>query len=381
MDFSWTKEQLALKSKIVEFAQQELNVDVADHDRSGSFSYDKWRKCAAFGIQGLNLSVDYGGSGYDLMTTVLAMEGFGYGCRDNGLAFALNAQMWSIQPTLAQFGTEKQKQTYLPTLSRGEKIGCYAMTEPSSGSDAYSLRTTAQKCDQGYVLNGEKTLTTFGPIADFAIIFASTNPDHGKWGVTAFIVDTTSEGFQASPVREKMGLRTVPIGDLKLTDCVVPVENRLGPEGAGASIFNSSQEWERACILASQLGSLQRQLETSVAYARERQQFGQAIGKFQSVSNRIAEMKLRLETARLLTYRAAWLKQQGQPVMLDAALANWHLGECFVESSLDAIRIHGGKGYLTEHEIERDLRDAIGGPLYGGTTDIQRNIVARLLGV
>ncbi len=381
MDFSWTDEQLALKSKIVTFAQQELNEAVAEHDRAGQFSRENWQKCADFGIQGLNIPVEFGGSDHDLMTTLLALEGLGYGCRDNGLTFAINAQMWSIQPTLLHFGTAEQKHKYLPGLCRGDKIGSYAMTEPESGSDAYSLRTTAVKSDTGYILNGQKALTTFAPIADFAVIFASTNPDRGKWGLTAFLVDANTPGFEASPVQAKMGLRTVPIGNFKFTDCVVPVENRLGPEGAGASIFNSSQEWERACILASQLGAMDYQLERCVHYARERQQFGQPIGKFQSVSNRIAEMKLRLETSRLLTYRAAWLKQQGQPVMLDAALANWHLGDCFVESSLDAIRVHGGKGYLTEFEIERDLRDAVGGPLYGGTTDIQRNIVARLLGV
>jgi hypothetical protein len=161
----------------------------------------------------------------------------------------------------------------------------------------------------------------------------------------------------------------------------VPRENLVGKEGSGASIFNSSQEWERACILASQIGAMERQLDECVRFARERQAFGQPIAKFQAISNRIAEMKLRLETARLLTYKAAWAKDNGKPAMLDAALANLHLGETFLQNSIDAIRIHGGRGYLSEFEIERDLRDAMGAPIYGGTADIQRNIIARLLGL
>lgn len=178
-----------------------------------------------------------------------------------------------------------------------------------------------------------------------------------------------------------MGLRTVPMSDFTLTDCFVPESRRLGPEGAGASISNSSLEVERCCILASQLGAMDRQLRQSVEYARTRRQFDKPIGKFQSVSNRVADMKLRLETARLLLYKVAWLKQQGRPAMLEAALLKLHLSECFVESSLDAVRIHGGNGYLSEFHVERDLRDAVGGVLYAGTTDIQRMMVARLLGL
>lgn len=381
MDFSWSEEQQALRERIVQFAQQELNDGVLERDKHGVFSRENWRKCGEFGIQGLYIPEQYGGGGEDLLTTAYALEALGYGCRDNGLTFGLNAMMWSVMPTLYCFGSEEQKQRYLPGICRGELIGCYGMTERETGSDAYSLKTRAEKRNGGYVLNGEKWFVTFGPIADFAIIFATTNPDRGKWGLTIFIVHKDTPGFQACPVQEKMGLRTVPMGKLVLENCFVPETNQLGPEGAGASIFNSSQEWERACILASQIGAMEYQLDECIQYARERMQFGQPIGKFQAISNRIAEMKLRLETARLLMYKAVWLKQINKPVMLDAALANLHMGEVFVESSLDAIRIHGARGYLTEFEVERNLRDAVAGPLYGGTADIQRNIVARLLGL
>jgi alkylation response protein AidB-like acyl-CoA dehydrogenase len=381
MDFSWTDEQLEFKKAVINFAQQELNTDLIERDKDSGFSAENWLKCGQFGIQGLAIPEEYGGVGADLLTTVLVMEGLGYGCRDNGLTFALNSQMWSVQPTLLEFGSEAQKQNYLPGLCQGEKIGAYGMTEPDSGSDAFSLRTRAEKRDGGYVLTGSKTLVTFAPLADFVVVFATTDPELGKWGLTVFVVDKDTPGFHVSRCMEKMGLRTVPIGELIFEDCFVPEANRIGPEGAGASIFNSSQEWERSVILASQLGTMERQVEQAIQYACDRSQFGQPIGKFQSVSNRIADMKLRLETARLLIYKVAWLKNEGNSVMMDAALAKRYLGDSFVESSLDAIRVHGGYGYMTEFEVERDLRDAIGGTLYGGTSDIQRNIVARLLGL
>jgi len=381
MDLSWTKEQLEFKRMIIEFAQQELNDNLLERDKSSGFSHENWLKCAQIGIQGLAVPEEYGGAGVDLLTATLVMEGLGYGCRDGGLTFALNSQMWSVQPTILDFGSDIQKQKYLPGLCRGKLIGAYGMTEPDSGSDAFSLRTTATKKDGGYVLNGTKTLVTFAPLADFAIVFATVDPELGKWGISTFVVDKDTPGFKVSRRMEKMGLRTVPIGELVFEDCFIPEENRIGPEGAGPSIFNSSQEWERAVILASQLGAMERQLEQAIQYANDRRQFDQSIGKFQAVSNRIADMKVRLETARLLTYKVAWLKSLGKSVMLDAAIAKLYLSECFVESSLDAIRVHGGYGYMTEFEVERDLRDAIGGTLYGGTSDIQRNIIARFLGL
>ena len=195
------------------------------------------------------------------------------------------------------------------------------------------------------------------------------------------LVETDRKGCDTTVVREKMGLRTVPMGDVVLSDCFVPEANRLGPEGAGASISSGSLAVERSFLLSTNVGTLQRQLEEAIAHAQERRQFGKPIGKFQSVSNRIADMKLKLETARLLLYKLAWMLEQGESVALEAALLKLHLSEVMVESSLDAIRIHGGAGYLTDAEIERDLRDAVGGVLYAGTSDIQRVLVARLLGL
>ena len=382
MEFSWTEEQLNIKAKVVEFATRELNDDVKDQDRCGEFPRKKWNKCAEFGILGLSVPAQYnGGTDTDFLTAMLASEGLGYGCEDNGLTFALNAQNWTVQLPILKFGTEGQKTRYLPELCSGGLVGAHAITESESGSDVFSLRTRAKKREGGYVLNGSKCFVTLAPIADVALVLATIDPDMGKWGITAFLVDRETPGFHAGPMREKMGLRTAPMGDLFFDDCFVPEENRLGPEGAGVSLSTNSLEWERCCILASQLGAMERQLEKAIEYARERRQFGKTIGKFQSVANRIVDMKLRLETSRLLLYKVAWLKMNGQSAMTEAALLKLHLGECFVQSSLDAIQIHGAAGYMTETGIERDLRDAVGGTIYAGTSEIQRNIVASLLGL
>ena len=381
MDFSWTEEQVAFKNAVIKFAQKELNTGIVDRDQKGELSLENWRKCAQFGIQGLPIPEEYGGSEADVMTTLLAMEGLGYGCRDNGLIFAINAQMWAVELPILVFGSSEQKQKYLPGLCRGEIIGAHGMTEPDSGSDAYSLRTRAEKKDGGWVLNGTKMFVTNAPIADIAVVFATIDPSKGRSGITGFIVEKGMPGFSISRHIDKMGLRTSPMAEIILQNCYLPDENRLGPIGAGTGIFTNSMGWERSSILGSQVGAMEHQLEICVRYARERRQFGQPIGRFQSVSNRLADMKVRLETARLLLYKVAWVKQQGKSAVMEAALAKLYLSECFVQSSLDAIRIHGGYGYMTEFEVERDLRDAIGGTIYSGTSDIQRTIISRLLGV
>jgi alkylation response protein AidB-like acyl-CoA dehydrogenase len=381
MDFSWTDEQLAYKKAVIGFAQRELNEGMIDRDHNGSFSRELWIKCAEFGIHGLPFPEKYGGSEADILTTMLTMEGLGYGCHDNGLIFGINAQMWSVQMPIFAFGTDAQKEKYLPRMCSGQLIGAHGMTEPDTGSDAYALRTKAERRKDGYILNGSKMFVTNAPVADLAVVFATLDPSKGFWGITGFIIEKGTPGFTISKSMEKMGLRTSPIGELILQDCFVPEENRLGPDGAGARIFNHSMEWERSSILASHLGVMERQLERSIQYARDRSQYGKPIGKYQSVANRIVNMKVRLETARLLLYQVAWLKKMGKSAVMEAAMAKLYLSECFVQSGMDAIRTLGGYGYMTEFEVERDLRDAIGGTIYSGTSDIQRNIIARLLGL
>lgn len=364
------------------FAISELQDDVIARDECSEFAEQLWQNAAQFGIQGMYIPKQYGGSETaDIQTAMLAMEALGYGCHDGGLLLALNAQMWAVELPILHFGTDWQKQHFLPRLCSGEWKGSHGITEPNTGSDVFNMKTTAEKVEGGYLLTGEKCLVTLAPICDLALVVASTNPALGKWGISTFLVEMGTEGFSVGQNHLKMGLRTVPIGELYLNRCFVPESHRLGKEGGGFATFNYSLEFERCCILASQVGTMQRQLESCIKYAKERQQFGKPIGKFQSVSNRIADMKLRLETCRLMLYKVAWLKSQGKSAMMDAAILKLYLSECYAQSSEDAVRVHGGHGYLCENGIERDLRDAIGGILYAGTSDIQRNIIAGLLGV
>ena len=381
MDFAWSEEQLRLRDEIIRFATAELNDDLIERDADSEFSFDAWKRCAAFGIQGLAVPTEYGGAGVDALTVMFAMEALGYACRDNGLIFSINAQLWSCQLPIVRSGTEEQKRRYLPGLCDGSLIGVQCMTEPGSGSDAFALRTTASKRDGGYVLSGSKTFITNAPIADVFVVFAATDPAGGFAGISAFLVDRHAPGVSVGRPFHKMGLRTSPMSEVAFEDCEVPESARLGPEGAGAAIFNSSMDWERSCILASAIGAMERQVERCIAYANERRQFGQTIGSFQGVSHRIVDMKIRLETARLLLYRLGWQKRAGKAVPLESAMTKVYLSECFVQSSMDALHIHGGSGYLTELELEREVRDAIASRIYSGTSEIQRNLVASHLGV
>ncbi len=381
MDFGWTEEQQRRRAEAVSFAEEHLNRELIERNRDGRWSWEAWRACADFGLFGLVVPEAHGGLGLDHLTAIAVLEGIGYGCRENALPFAVNSQLWSTQPAIQTFGTDDQKDRYLRPLVEGRRVGAFGITEPDTGSDSYGLQAKAVKVDGGYVLSGTKAYITFAPIADFAVVFATTDPEKGKWGITAFLVDADSDGFRTEPVEEKMGLRTTPFGKLTLDDCFVASTNRLGAEGGGVGIFTRAMESERSYIFASQIGRMERQIEECVAYASERRAFGVPIGKHQAVSNRIADMMVRLETGRNLLYKVAWLEDQGLPLLREAAMAKLYLSECFVESSLDAIRINGARGYATEFEVERDLRDSVGGLLYSGTNEIQRNIITQISGL
>ena len=321
----------------------------------------------------------WGGRGRGAVDTVLILEAIGYGCRDNGLTLALGGQMWSVQEPIEVYGSEEQKQRFLPRLCSGEWIGVHGVSEEHSGSDALALQTTARRVDGGYVLDGRKCYIGMAPHADVALVLANSDPEAGKWGVSAFLVEK-GEGFSLSPPRAKSGTRTNPLGDLVFEQCFVPEENRLGGEGVGLSLFTHTIKWERAFIHAGHLGAMQRLLERCFEYSRQRRQFGRPIGDFQAVSHRIAEMRLRQETARLLMYNVAAMKDRGLDASIECAMAKLHIAECLLASATDAVRIHGARGYLEEFEIERELRDHLGGVIYAGTSDIQRNLIYDLLG-
>ncbi|HLH24844.1 MAG TPA: acyl-CoA dehydrogenase family protein [Chloroflexota bacterium] len=381
MDFAWQPEQQALRSTVVEFAQRELNRDLIGRDRRSEFSRRAWEQCAEIGIQGLFLPEEYGGGGADPLTTVYVLEGLGYGCQDNGLLFSLNAHMWACEVPIWKFAGPEQRSKYLPRLANGTWIGAHAMSEPGSGSDAYALEARAERRGDHYVLNGTKTFSSNAPVADVYVAFATVDKAKGYMGVTGFILERGFPGLTVGPHAEKMGLRTSPMGDVILEDCVVPAENVLGHEGDGAKIFNTVMEWERTCILASWLGAQQRQLERCVEYAQQRRQFRRPIGSFQAVSHKIADMYVRLEASRLLLYKAAWLLGRGDPAVMAAATAKLYASQAAVQSALDAMQVHGGYGYMTELELERTARDAIGGTLYSGTSEIQHVLIASQLGL
>jgi alkylation response protein AidB-like acyl-CoA dehydrogenase len=377
MDFALTPDQQSLQKAAIAFAQNELNHQMIERDADRAFSHDGWKKCANFGVQGLPIPEEFGGSAADPVTTIAVMEGLGYGCQDQGLLFSINAHMWTSAIPILKYGVEEQKRKYLPGLCDGSLIGANGASEPEAGSDVFSMRTRVEKDGDGYVLSGSKIFVTNAPVADLFTVYGTLDPKLGAMGICGFIIDKGTAGLSVGKKMDKMGLRTSPMAELVLEGCRVPANARLGREGRGAEVFNCSMSWERACILATCLGTMRRQLEKCVSYARTRKQFGQAIGKFQSVANRIVDMKLRYETARLLIYKVGWLMQQELSADMDAAMAKLYVSESFVKSCLDAIQVHGGAGYMTELEIERELRDSVGSTLYSGTSEIQRNIIAR----
>lgn len=376
-----TPDQKRLQDSAVEFARGTLGKNMIARDRDEAFDRDGWRACADFGVMGMPVPVEYGGLGLGLTELIAVMEGLGYGSKDAGLIFSINAHMWTVVIPLLLFGSEQQKRDYLPGLIDGSLIGANAATEPDSGSDLFSLRTRAVKQDDRYVVSGRKTFCTNAPVADLFMLYASVDPELGARGIVAFLVESGMAGLTVSRPIDKMGLRTSPMGEVILDDCVVGVERRIGREGRAATIFDCSMEWERGCILAASLGVMRRQLEDCIKYAGQRKQFGQSIGKYQSVANRIVDMKLRLETCRPLVYRIGWAKDAGKSARIESAMAKLHVSESFVASSIDAMRTFGAYGYMTEQGLERDLRDSLGGVFYSGTSDIQRNIIARGIGL
>jgi alkylation response protein AidB-like acyl-CoA dehydrogenase len=372
-----------VKVDVAAWARENLGQhDLVAHDRESTFAADDWMRCAERGILGLLVPAEYGGRGGDLVTALLTLEGLGLGCSDNGLTFAIASQVMSTQVAIERFGSEEQKRRWLPPLCDGSALGVFAITEHESGSDAYAMAATAIPHDDGtYVLNGTKAHLTLGSRADVVVVFASTKPEAGRWGLSAFVVPADLAGVDALGNREKMGMRTTPFGDIAFHDVVVTDDMRLGPEGAGASIFTSTLEAERGFVFATQIGMMERQLDESIDYAKTRQQGGHPIGEYQAVSHRIADMKMRHETARLHMYKTALDVINGRPATMSAALSKLVASESALESSLAASAVHGARGYVSEYEIERNLRDAIGGIVYSGTSDVQRNIIARLLGL
>jgi len=382
MDFTLDEEQELLRTQIITFCRKELNEGARARDSAQSFPHDLWLKCGQMGLQGLPVPQDYGGVGLDPITTAVALEAFGYGCRDGGLIFSVCAHLLACVVPIWKHGSEEQKRHYLPRLCNGTLIAVNAMTEADSGSDPFTMSTRAEPDGDGFRIRGMKTFASNGPVAGLALVYAVVNSaDDGLGGITGFLVEKESAGFRVGQTFEKMGLRTSKIGELIIDDVWVPMNSVVGAMGAGAILFSESMDWERALLVATHLGTMERLLEEAIEYARTRKSFGKAIGKFQAVSHRIVDMKVRLDAARLLTYKAASRLGVSRDVQRDAAIAKLFASESLVTNALDTIRVFGGYGYMQEYDMERVLRDAVGGVLYSGTSDMQRNIIASWLGL
>lgn len=376
-----TPDQQQLCDAIRTFAGERLGRDMERRDREACFDQDGWRACGEMGIQGLPVPEAWGGQGQDFVTTVAALDTLGEACLDNGLVFSLNAQIWSVQMPILHYGSEEQKRRWLPGLCAGEVIGVHGMSEPDSGSDALAMRTRAVRDGDAYVLNGTKTFSTNGPVGDLAIVFANARPELGSFGISAFLIERGTPGVRFGPAIEKMGLRTSPMGEIVLDDARVPVTARLGGEGAGLRLFQSSMEFERAFIFASHLGVLRRLYQRCFEHARTRKQFGQAIGRFPAVADRLVAMRCDLTAGELLMRRIAEIKDAGGHAPMEAAMAKLTISEAYVRATLDAIQIFGGYGYTVEYGLEREHRDAVASRLYSGTSEIQRKLIAGYLGL
>lgn len=381
MDFDWSEEQQERYEAIVRFARGELSPGHIERDREARFDRKLWEKAASFGLTGLPIPQDWEGASLGALDTIRAIEGLGYGCMDAGLVFSICAHIFACAVPIWKAGDDWQRERFLKAITSGRWIGANAITESEAGSDVFSLKTTAVKDGGHYVLNGVKSFVTNGPVADLFLVYATVDRNSGFLGVTAFLIEKDAQGLKVSSGYDKVGLRSSPIGELYLDDCRVPAENRLGKDGAGGAIFKESMAWERACLFAVYVGVMQRQIEVCIEYAKGRKQFGQPIGKFESVANRIVDMKLRLEASRLLLYKAGWMRQQGKRSELESAISKLFIAESAVQSGLDAIQIHGGYGCMSETGIDLWLRDAIPARIYSGTSEIMRKVIAKRLGL
>ena len=380
MDFALTDEQLMFKDEVLKFARNEIVPRVRDQELQGKFDWESWRKMGEFGLLGLHFPEDLGGSGADVLTSVLAAEALGEAGVDGGLTLSCGAHTYLCADTIFCHGTEEQRQKYIPKLASGEFVGCMGLTEPGAGSDAAALRTRADKKGDRYVLNGSKIFITNGSIADVAVIYAKTDPEAGHSGISAFIVEKGTPGFEVSRDLVKMGCRTSPTSELAFTDCEIPAENLLGTEGHGFLMAMQTVEWDRSAILAPFLGCMSFLIARSARYAQQREQFGRPIVHFEAIRHKLADMKIFLEAARGLVYRIAWCKDQGRAVNhLEAAVAKLFLGDWCLGPINDAVSLHGGYGYCHEYDVERVLRDSRLAPIGGGTSEVQRIIISRMM--
>ncbi|MDP9867042.1 MULTISPECIES: acyl-CoA dehydrogenase family protein [Streptosporangium] len=376
----WTEDQRDLRDGLAQWFTA-LNDGHLERDKNAVFDGDKWKIIRESGILSLPFEEQWGGLGQDLLTTMYVLEGLGHGSRDGGLSFSVTTHMVSTGVPLQRFGSADLKARYLPGVCDGTTIGAHAISEPDSGSDALKMRTTARREGDRWILSGSKTFVSNAPVADLFVVYARTHPDGGPLGITAFLVERDTPGLTVGKPIDKMGLKTSPIAELFFDECAVPAANVIGRPGAGFLVLDHVMKWEILCSFIVNVGEMQHRLERCVDYAKQRTQFGKPIGSFQSIANKIVDMKIGVENARRWLYETASRLMNNENVTVDVAISKLLASEANLSSALAAVQIFGGNGYMAEFGLERDLRNAVGGTIYSGTTDIQRNRVAAMMGL
>ncbi len=374
MDFILSDEQLALRKMVRDFALKEVAPTAAIRDEEERFDRSIFDKMAKLGLTGIPWPEEYGGAGMDFLSYVIAVEELSRVCASTGVTLSAHISLasWPIY----KFANEEQKQKYLKPLAEGTKMGAYGLTEPSAGTDAASLRTTAVEDGDYFVINGTKMFTTNGGEADYYVVFASTDPDKGSRGVTAFIVEKGMEGFTFGKKEKKMGIRSSPTMELIFEDCRVPKENILGDRDQGFKIAMMTLDGGRNGIAAQALGIAQGAFDAALDYAKGRTQFNKPISDFQAIQFKLADMATAIETARLLTYQAAWLEGNGLSYGKASAMAKMVASDVAMKVTTEAVQIHGGYGYTRDYPVERMMRDAKITQIYEGTNEVQRIVVA-----
>lgn len=374
MNFELSEEHKMIRDAAREFAQ-ELKAGVIQRDEEAKFPYDFVKQMGDLGFMGIMIPEQYGGAGLDTLAYVLVLEEIAK--IDASTAVIMSAHNSLVLWGLNEYGTEEQKQKYLVPLAKGEKLGAFALSEPEAGSDASSQHTIAEDKGDHYLLNGTKNWITNGGNADIYLVIAQTNPELGHKGINVLIVEKGTPGFTIGPKENKLGIRSSDTHSLMFSDVKIPKENRIGEDGFGFKFAMKTLDGGRIGIAAQALGIAAGAYDLALAYSKERKTFGKPISNHQAIQFKLADMEVEIEAARLLTYKAAWTKDQGLPYGKEAAMAKLHASEVAMKHTVEAVQIHGGYGYVKEYHVERLMRDAKITQIYEGTSEIQRLVIAR----
>jgi butyryl-CoA dehydrogenase len=377
MDFDLTEDQLMVQEWVRGFTDKEVKPVASDLDRKSVYPAELVKQLAAMNLLGMLVPAEFGGAGSDYLSYIIALEEISRGWASLGAIMTVHNSL--VCDPILRFGSEAQKKKYLPLLARGEALGCYALTEPGAGSDAGSIQTRAEAKGNEFVLNGSKVFVTNGKYAHLAVVYGVTDPQRGKKGISAFLIEKETPGISVGKIEDKLGLRSSDTAELVFQDCRVPKENLLGKQGEGFRIALSTLDGGRIGIAAQALGIAQACLEESLAYAKERRQFGKAIANFQAIQWMLADIATDIDAARLLTHKAGWLRMQESGYTRAAAMAKLFASETANRAAYKAVQIFGGYGYIKDYSVERFYRDARVTTLYEGTSEIQRLVIARHL--